>query len=433
MPYEREISEGDFFRYHMIDKFGVKPKKTATESQFYGTAGYYRCDLEPKTMTSSLARTNIELDFLFYRKDVYDVFLKLNDEHKETALSYTKYLTDLRAFAIGFMQERTAGALVVTHTPKSIPLYYRSLDLNFYDVTTGQRIAFSRATRQKKQLKTYLFGHVKVFGRTITIVDAIDQTLEIVRNGPYTIPAGPSSKEKLCSSKQARELAFLFPEKVSYNKTPSVYILYNEKDQPLYVGKSRHLGKRLKTHLEESSFGKEISKVGVLQFKSSRDMDLVEIAKIHEHDPLYNKDCKPDNEPCIVSIECDMKEKQIPLWELPSGITGVGNFQRTEEKLITLRGLHMHNKEILRHVLMGTGESYLELKEEPENRFDKDAIAVYARGEFYGKVGYVGKEFTDTVRQLIATGRYVSVDQIYVRIPEALSREVPSTLDVYIS
>lgn len=45
--------------------------------------------------------------------------------------------------------------------------------------------------------------------------------------------------------------------------------------------------------------------------------------------------------------------------------------------------------------------SYLTLEEEPDNKYDPNAIMVVCRGEFFGTVGYVGREYTAEVKKIL--------------------------------
>lgn len=45
--------------------------------------------------------------------------------------------------------------------------------------------------------------------------------------------------------------------------------------------------------------------------------------------------------------------------------------------------------------------SYLILKREPKNPADKNAVEVLSRGEIYGPVGYVGKEYAELISNMI--------------------------------
>ncbi len=45
--------------------------------------------------------------------------------------------------------------------------------------------------------------------------------------------------------------------------------------------------------------------------------------------------------------------------------------------------------------------TYLTLEEEPNNKYDPNAIMVVMRGEFYGTCGYVGREFTSKVKEIL--------------------------------
>ncbi|MBR4020309.1 MAG: HIRAN domain-containing protein [Firmicutes bacterium] len=56
--------------------------------------------------------------------------------------------------------------------------------------------------------------------------------------------------------------------------------------------------------------------------------------------------------------------------------------------------------------------SYLTLEEEPENPYDKNAIRVVCRGEFYGTVGYVGREYALQVKEILKTCQCYRVDMV---------------------
>lgn len=48
----------------------------------------------------------------------------------------------------------------------------------------------------------------------------------------------------------------------------------------------------------------------------------------------------------------------------------------------------------------GFRNTYMQLKPEPDNRYDRNAIEVLSRGEFFGHMGYIAKEQTANVRRL---------------------------------
>lgn len=56
--------------------------------------------------------------------------------------------------------------------------------------------------------------------------------------------------------------------------------------------------------------------------------------------------------------------------------------------------------------------SYLVFKEEPSNQYDPNAIMVVCRGEFFGTVGYVGREYTGKVKELLEICKKYRVDMI---------------------
>lgn len=45
--------------------------------------------------------------------------------------------------------------------------------------------------------------------------------------------------------------------------------------------------------------------------------------------------------------------------------------------------------------------SYLTLEEEPDNEYDPNAIQVVVRGEFFGTAGYIGREYTKQVKEIL--------------------------------
>ena len=56
--------------------------------------------------------------------------------------------------------------------------------------------------------------------------------------------------------------------------------------------------------------------------------------------------------------------------------------------------------------------SYLSLEEEPDNAYDPNAVMVVCRGEFFGTVGYVGKEYALEVKKILEACRAYRVDMV---------------------
>ena len=54
--------------------------------------------------------------------------------------------------------------------------------------------------------------------------------------------------------------------------------------------------------------------------------------------------------------------------------------------------------------------SYLTLEEEPSNPYDPDAVMVVSRGEIFGIVGYVGREYTGKVKEILRKCKLYRVD-----------------------
>ena len=85
------------------------------------------------------------------------------------------------------------------------------------------------------------------------------------------------------------------------------------------------------------------------------------------------------------------------------------------------RGGNFHPRNMLWRSYLGsiedvqnyaTDNSYLTLVEEPNNPVDKNAIKVVVRGEIYGLVGYVGKEYTQEVKNILNTCTSYRVDMV---------------------
>jgi len=67
--------------------------------------------------------------------------------------------------------------------------------------------------------------------------------------------------------------------------------------------------------------------------------------------------------------------------------------------------------------------SYLTFEEEPENKYDSNAIRVVCRGEMFGELGYVGREFTLDVKKILKECISYRIDML--NICEAGQNEIP--------
>lgn len=83
------------------------------------------------------------------------------------------------------------------------------------------------------------------------------------------------------------------------------------------------------------------------------------------------------------------------------------------------RGCTMRDRERIWHGFFSSIEgeinraidnSYLTLEEEPENKYDKNAVMVVCRGEFFGTAGYVGREFAAEIKQILECCKEYRVD-----------------------
>lgn len=97
--------------------------------------------------------------------------------------------------------------------------------------------------------------------------------------------------------------------------------------------------------------------------------------KNKSHNNIMGRKEKPEQSMEIICRGCTMRGRE-DIWQ--------GFVSSIADKL---------NREI--------DNSYLVFEEEPSNQYDPNAIMVVCRGEFFGTVGYVGKEYTGTVKEIL--------------------------------
>lgn len=77
---------------------------------------------------------------------------------------------------------------------------------------------------------------------------------------------------------------------------------------------------------------------------------------------------------------------------------------------VVCRGCAMRGRENMWHNFVSSigdeqnreiDNSYLMLEEEPDNEYDPNAIMVICRGEMYGVAGYIGREYTGKVKEVL--------------------------------
>lgn len=85
------------------------------------------------------------------------------------------------------------------------------------------------------------------------------------------------------------------------------------------------------------------------------------------------------------------------------------------------RGCMMHERDIKWNNFMSSigqdynrniDNSYLTFEEEPDNRNDPDAIGVLCRGEEFGTMGYVGREFTGQIKEILNKCKFYRIDMV---------------------
>lgn len=75
---------------------------------------------------------------------------------------------------------------------------------------------------------------------------------------------------------------------------------------------------------------------------------------------------------------------------------------------IVLRGFKMRHREYVLESFLSSisahnpDNSYLIFEEEPDNEYDPNAMRVISKGEIFGTIAYVGKEFAPTVKEIVS-------------------------------
>lgn len=91
------------------------------------------------------------------------------------------------------------------------------------------------------------------------------------------------------------------------------------------------------------------------------------------------------------------------------------------ESEFVCRGCTMRDRDLIWHSFFGSigsqldrenDNSYLTLEEEPMNPYDPDAVMVVCRGEIFGTVGYVGREYTGKVKEILGKCDLYRVDLV---------------------
>lgn len=85
------------------------------------------------------------------------------------------------------------------------------------------------------------------------------------------------------------------------------------------------------------------------------------------------------------------------------------------------RGCTMRERDIKWHNFLSsisdrynrqTDNSYLTFEEEPNNMHDPQAITVLCRGEEFGTMGYVGREFTSQIKEILNNCKFYRIDMV---------------------
>lgn len=98
-------------------------------------------------------------------------------------------------------------------------------------------------------------------------------------------------------------------------KPGGIYVFYNESDECIYVGKSKRLASRLRTHFSSSPFAEEIDRIDVYSVENPLDRELYETYTINALGGIYNKAKVYINEGAnpLIADEIDTLEFEIEL------------------------------------------------------------------------------------------------------------------------
>ncbi len=101
---------------------------------------------------------------------------------------------------------------------------------------------------------------------------------------------------------------------------------------------------------------------------------------------------------------------------IPNGMNyydGIDSFE------FIVRGCTMRGRDLIWSSYIGSiaGEynkthdnSYLIFEEEPDNEYDPNAIKIVVRGEHFGTAGYVGREFTAKIKEILSKCKEYRID-----------------------
>ncbi len=113
-----------------------------------------------------------------------------------------------------------------------------------------------------------------------------------------------------------------------------------------------------------------------------------------------------------------MRKKTTHRYNLMSRNSAVG----CSSMQFVCRGCTMRNRENLWHGFLSSvtnvidrefeDNSYFFFEEEPSNEYDSNAIKVLVGGEFFGLVGYVGREFTLEIKDILNRCNQYRIDMV---------------------
>lgn len=98
----------------------------------------------------------------------------------------------------------------------------------------------------------------------------------------------------------------------SISHDAGVYIFWNKKDNPIYVGKAINLKKRLESYFSNNIFGKtrqmmeEASDFSVIRVDSEIEALLLEAKLVNEYQSRFNSQLKDDKHPLYIKITTDI-------------------------------------------------------------------------------------------------------------------------------
>lgn len=125
-----------------------------------------------------------------------------------------------------------------------------------------------------------------------------------------------------------------------------LYQLKNDKNEIIYVGKTKNLRQRLLQHAKYKSWFNEVSEIYYHLFENKTDCDVYEIYYINKFNPIYNRDTR--NEQMFSQKLLEVEFKQLSVAQFIFMGQTVKHSKRLSTPIIHLTSFSLFDNEILR-------------------------------------------------------------------------------------